>query len=226
MARLKDYQTPPSRAPSPYNTGLFHTSIRQNSNETLSSLRVNQQRSFHLGLAGYTGRWKVLTKMGGGAVCFSTPSPPNLCFIVGACQLHAAAKHALLNKAKVTGHQHRWQVTPTEGSSKDSDTPCSSRKAALFYHLCILPPEVSPCLLTPSLSSRRTDAPKKSSFPACPAAVTGQACSPLASAGSRGSQELCLGLVSTSLTPGAHLTWGLWLRKWHVKNREATALSK
>lgn len=139
--------------------------------------------------------------------------PTSSVSLLGACQLHAATKHALLSKAKVIGHQQRWQVTPTEGSSKGSHTPCSSRKAALFYHLCVLPPEVSPCLLTPSLSSHRTAAPKKSSFPACPAAVTGQACSPLASAGSRGSQELCLGLVSTSLAPGAHLTWGLWLRK-------------
>lgn len=63
-AGLKDYQTPPSRAPSPYIIGLFQTAIRQNSNETLFSLRVNHQGRFHLGLEG---RWKVLIKWAGGA---------------------------------------------------------------------------------------------------------------------------------------------------------------
>ena len=66
VAGLKDYQTPPSRAPSPYIIGLFRTPVRQNSNETLFSLRVNQQGRFHLGLSG---RWNVLTKLGGRGVC-------------------------------------------------------------------------------------------------------------------------------------------------------------
>lgn len=117
-AGLKDYQTPPSRAPSPYIIGLFQTPIRQNSNETLFSLRVNHQGRFHLGLAG---RWKVLTKVGGGAFHVSRflftmkrhvprsgfPStvadgflhphhPTSSVSLLGTCQLHAATKQPLL----------------------------------------------------------------------------------------------------------------------------------
>lgn len=113
----------------------------------------------------------------------------------------------LSGQAQVTGSPHRREVAKAQLLS----APLQSCSFSSRVHISTCPDLLRFPLtsLTPRLSSHlRTEAPKQPSFPTRPGSnYRTNLPSPCFY------PQLGLCLLSTSFAPGAHLTWGLWLRK-------------